>query len=62
MQGDKQESETFVEEADGFAEVFPEHKYAIVEMLQDRHHTVAMTGATLKFLPITSLFPLGYRR
>ena len=45
MQGDEQEAETFVEEADGFAEVFPEHKYAIVEMLQNRHHTVAMTGA-----------------
>ncbi len=33
-----------VEEADGFAEVFPEHKYHIVELLQDRGHIVAMTG------------------
>ncbi len=51
VQGDKQEAERFVEEADGFAEVFPEHKYAIVEMLQNRHHTAAMTGATLNSSP-----------
>jgi H+-transporting ATPase len=34
----------FVEGADGFAEVFPEHKYKIVEMLQQRGHLTAMTG------------------
>ena len=33
-----------VEEADGFAEVFPEHKYKIVDSLQKRGHLVAMTG------------------
>ncbi|OJJ71787.1 hypothetical protein ASPBRDRAFT_75128 [Aspergillus brasiliensis CBS 101740] len=33
-----------VEKADGFAEVFPEHKYQVVEMLQDRGHLTAMTG------------------
>ena len=26
----------FVEGADGFAEVYPEHKYRVVEMLQQR--------------------------
>jgi len=33
-----------VERADGFAEVFPEHKYQVVEMLQQRGHLTAMTG------------------
>jgi len=33
-----------IEKADGFAEVFPEHKYHIVETLQDRQHIVGMTG------------------
>lgn len=33
-----------VEETDGFAEVFPEHKYHIVELLQDKGHAVSMTG------------------
>ncbi|RMD43648.1 hypothetical protein DV735_g1432, partial [Chaetothyriales sp. CBS 134920] len=34
----------FVEAADGFAEVFPQHKYRVVEMLQQRGYLVAMTG------------------
>jgi H+-transporting ATPase len=33
-----------VEKADGFAEVFPEHKYHIVELLQNKGHIVGMTG------------------
>ncbi len=33
-----------IEDADGFAQVFPEHKYHIVETLQDRGHLVGMTG------------------
>ena len=33
-----------VEKADGFAEVYPEHKYRIVSLLQDRGHIVGMTG------------------
>jgi H+-transporting ATPase len=33
-----------VEEADGFAQVFPEHKFHIVEALQSRGHIVGMTG------------------
>jgi H+-transporting ATPase len=33
-----------VERADGFARVFPEHKYEIVKTLQTRGHIVGMTG------------------
>jgi H+-transporting ATPase len=33
-----------IEKADGFAQVFPEHKYHIVEVLQQRGHIVGMTG------------------
>jgi H+-transporting ATPase len=34
----------FVEAADGFAGVLPEHKYSVVEILQQRGYLVAMTG------------------
>jgi H+-transporting ATPase len=33
-----------IERADGFAEVFPEHKFAIVKLLQGRGEIVGMTG------------------
>jgi H+-transporting ATPase len=33
-----------IEKADGFAQVFPEHKFHIVEVLQRRGHIVGMTG------------------
>jgi H+-transporting ATPase len=33
-----------IENADGFAQVFPEHKYHIVEVLQEHGHIVGMTG------------------
>jgi H+-transporting ATPase len=33
-----------IEAADGFAQVVPEHKYRIVEALQEAGHIVAMTG------------------
>jgi H+-transporting ATPase len=38
------EAERTVENADGFAQVFPEHKYHIVELLQAKGHIVGMTG------------------
>ncbi len=33
-----------IDTADGFAQVFPEHKYHIVDTLQQRGHIVGMTG------------------
>jgi len=43
----KQESSQMaeaIEKADGFAQVFPEHKFHIVDVLQQRGHIVGMTG------------------
>jgi H+-transporting ATPase len=39
-----QEVTDIIEKADGFAQVFPEHKFKIVELLQARGHIVGMTG------------------
>jgi H+-transporting ATPase len=36
--------EDAIEKADGFAQVFPEHKYHIVDVLQKHGHIVGMTG------------------
>jgi H+-transporting ATPase len=36
--------EETIEKADGFAQVFPEHKFHIVDTLQRRGHVVGMTG------------------
>jgi H+-transporting ATPase len=38
------EAESVIEKADGFGEVFPEHKYKIVDLLQKSGHIVCMTG------------------
>jgi H+-transporting ATPase len=47
--GDSKKQETAavsdsIEKADGFAQVFPEHKFHIVDVLQKRGHIVGMTG------------------
>jgi H+-transporting ATPase len=47
--GDEKNQETpevakQIEQADGFAQVFPEHKYHIVDILQKHGHIVGMTG------------------
>ncbi len=47
--GDVEQDETTemaesIENADGFAQVFPEHKFHIVDVLQQRGHIVGMTG------------------
>jgi H+-transporting ATPase len=42
-QASSQQAEV-IEKADGFAEVFPEHKYHIIDVLQHHGHIVGMTG------------------
>jgi H+-transporting ATPase len=47
--GDSKHKETetmagSIEKADGFAQVFPEHKFHIIDVLQKRGHIVGMTG------------------
>ncbi|KAF8059373.1 PMA1 [Scenedesmus sp. PABB004] len=48
-----------VEAADGFAEVFPEHKYEIVALLQGMNHMVGMTGDGVNDAPALKRADVG---
>ena len=53
------EAEEIVETANGFAQLFPEHKYRIVELLQHLGHIIGMTGDGVNDAPALKKADVG---
>jgi len=49
-----------VEDADGFAQVFPEHKFHIVDVMQKHDHIVGMTGDGVNDAPALKKADCGF--
>jgi H+-transporting ATPase len=63
--GDSKKEETAeaakaIEDADGFAQVFPEHKFHIVDVMQKHGHAVGMTGDGVNDAPALKKADCGF--